>query len=142
MNYMFYLRSKISSQPLNPSHDTSPYRFAFEFEVKFANLNVNFTHRDPHRKNAKFKPATLCVSKAMSPPLTCSGVGEGFCVAKLATVSRRERVCLQLRGKAEAKEKGALLRFARSCKQSVSRPALLRILLAAFGEAVTSRRRS
>ena len=79
----------------------------------------------------------------MSPPLTCSGVKEGFCVAALATAKQTGGgSALQLRGKAEAKEKGALLRFARSCKQSVSRSALLRILLAAFGEAVTSRRRS
>ena len=46
----------------------------FKFEVKFANLG----RRDPHCKNAKFKLATLCVSKAMSPPLTCSGVGGGL----------------------------------------------------------------
>ena len=59
----------------------------------------NFTHRDPHLENINFdlikfkakfvsKPATLCVSKAMSPPLTCSGVGEGFCLAKLAAAEQ------------------------------------------------------
>jgi len=61
MNYMFYLRSKISSQPSNPSHDTSPYRFMFKFEVKFANLG----RRDPYRKNVnlnlqRFASAKLC----------------------------------------------------------------------------------
>jgi len=30
------------------------------------------------RDSAKFKPVTLCVSKAMSPPLTCSGAGGGL----------------------------------------------------------------
>ena len=74
MNYAFYLRQNFTAQPQKSSHDTSPYRFTFKFEVKFA----NFTHRDPHPENAKFKLATLCVSKAVSPPLTCSGVGEGL----------------------------------------------------------------
>ena len=46
----------------------------FKFEVKFANLN----HRDPYLENSNLKFATLCVSKAMSPLLTCSGVGEGL----------------------------------------------------------------
>jgi len=44
--------------------NTSPYRFTLKFEVKF----TNFTRRDPYPENAKFKLATLCVSKAMSPP--------------------------------------------------------------------------
>ncbi len=79
MNYVFYLRSEISSlllavatareaKHLNSSQDTSPYRFTLKFEVKFINLTPSkFT-----------KLATLCVSKAMSPHLTCSGVGEGM----------------------------------------------------------------
>ena len=46
--------------------------------VKFANLALNFTRRDPHLENSNLKFATLCVSKAMSPPLTCSGVGGGL----------------------------------------------------------------
>ncbi|EEF15184.1 hypothetical protein CAMRE0001_1844 [Campylobacter rectus RM3267] len=32
--------------------------------AKFA----NFTHRDPHLENSNLKFATLCVSKAKSPP--------------------------------------------------------------------------
>ena len=71
---MSSLGTKFTSKHLKSSHDTSPYRFTLKLEVKFA----NFTHRDPHPKNAKFKLATLCVSKAMLPPLTCSGVGEGM----------------------------------------------------------------
>ena len=47
MNYMFYLRSKISSQHSNPSQNTSPYRFTLKFEVKFA----NFIRRDLHPEN-------------------------------------------------------------------------------------------
>ena len=74
MNYVFYLRSEISSQHLNSSQDTSPYLFIFKFEVKF----TNFIHLDPYLENANLKSATLCVSKAMSPRLTCSGVGDGL----------------------------------------------------------------
>jgi len=46
MNYMFYLRSKISSQHLNSSQDTSPYRFSLKFEIKFVNFGFKF---DPPR---------------------------------------------------------------------------------------------
>ena len=39
--------------------------------------------------NLKLNPATLCSqNKAVSPPLTCSGVGGGFCLAKLAAAEQ------------------------------------------------------
>ncbi|EKU12501.1 hypothetical protein CSUNSWCD_441 [Campylobacter showae CSUNSWCD] len=44
-DYLF----KISTQLSKSSHDTSPYRFMFKFEVKY------FTRRDSHRENAKLK---------------------------------------------------------------------------------------
>ena len=55
MNYMFYLRSKISSQHSNPSQNTSPYLFAFKFKVKF----VNLSRRDPHLDDTKFEFSNL-----------------------------------------------------------------------------------
>ena len=67
----------------------------YPYLAKFA----NFIHRDPHLKNVKFKFATLCVSKAMSPHLTCSGVREGL----------EKRVCLrQLRVHSTTQRKAAL----------------------------------
>gem|GEM_PF-4670387 len=48
----------------------------------------------------------------MPPPLTCSGVGEGMGEGLSQTVTSAKR---------EVKEGDALLRFARSCKQTVSR---------------------
>ena len=62
MNYVFYLRSEISSQHLNSSQDTSPYRFTLKFDIKFKNLsrrdlrleNANLNLR---RESVKFKPA-------------------------------------------------------------------------------------
>ena len=73
----------------------------------WSNLQIstsNFTHRDPCLENINFdlikfkaklvsKLAMLCVSKAVSSPLTCSEVGGGFCIATLTTASRRGRVC-------------------------------------------------
>ena len=67
--------------------------FALSFYVQIYGSNLqnsvsNFTHRDPHLENAKFKPATLCASKAMSLLLTCSGDSGGFCLAKLAAAEQ------------------------------------------------------
>ena len=59
--------------------------------ISYLDKFVNFTCQDPYPENTKFKFATLCASKAVSPPLTCGGDGGGF-----------------------------LRRFARSCKQTVS----------------------
>ena len=47
----------------------------------------------------------------MPPPLTCSGVGEGMGEGLSQTVTSAKR---------EVKEGDALLRFARSCKQTIS----------------------
>ena len=89
IGYMPYLRQILTSKPQKSSRDTSPYRFTLKFEVKFTNLTSNFTHRGLHLENANFKFATLCFSKAVSSPLTCSGDSGGFCVAALAAASRR-----------------------------------------------------
>ena len=75
---MSSLGTKISAQHSNPSQNTSPW---FSYSNLKSNLQIsalNFTHRDPYLENANLKSATLCASKAMSPHLTCSGVGEGF----------------------------------------------------------------
>ena len=71
---MPYLRQILTSKPQKSSQNTSPYSFTFKFEVKF----TNFIHLDPYLENVKFKFATLCVSKAMSPHLTCSWDGGGL----------------------------------------------------------------
>ena len=42
--------------------------------AKFVNLASNFPRRDPYLENVKFKFATLCVSKAASPPLTLASL--------------------------------------------------------------------
>ena len=77
--------------------------------ISYLDKFVNFTCQDPYPENTKFKFATLCASKAVSPPLTCSGVREGFCVATLAAASRRERVCLrQLRVRSTTQRKATL----------------------------------
>ena len=47
IGYMPYLRQILTSKPQKSSQNTSPYRFTFKFEVKFA----NFTHRDPYLEN-------------------------------------------------------------------------------------------
>ena len=59
---------------------------------------LNFTRRDLHLENPNLlysnltkKPATLCVSKAMSPHLTCSGVGEGLGEGLSPTVTSAKR---------------------------------------------------
>ncbi|WP_163026378.1 hypothetical protein [Campylobacter showae] len=59
IGYMPYLRQILTSKPQKSSQNTSPYLFLFKFEVKFANLTSNFTHRDPHPENSNFKFAVL-----------------------------------------------------------------------------------
>ena len=61
-------RSNFTSKQANLLRDTAAYRSAFKVELKFINLTPS--------KFTKF--ATLCASKAVSPHLTCSGVGGGL----------------------------------------------------------------
>ena len=68
----------------------------FKFEVKFATLN----HRDPYLENSNLKFAMLCASKAMLPPLTCSGVGEGL-GEKGATLRKQNPFLSQSKEKGE-----------------------------------------
>ncbi|EKU12504.1 hypothetical protein CSUNSWCD_444 [Campylobacter showae CSUNSWCD] len=58
IGYMPYLRQILTSKPQKSSQNTSPYRFTLKFEVKFANLTSNFTHRDPYLENVNLKHAT------------------------------------------------------------------------------------
>ena len=53
----------------------------------------------------------------MSPPLTCSGVGGVSASQARSCGADGGGSALQLRGKAEAKEGDALLRYACNCKQ-------------------------
>jgi len=81
--------------------------------VKFAKFGFKFYAPRPVLRKRKFKNAQRDSAKfnlhAVQQPLTCSGVGGGFCLAKLAAASRRERVCFwQLRVRSTTQRKATL----------------------------------
>ena len=114
---MFYLRSKISSlllavatareaKPLNPSHDTSPYRFAFEFEVKFTNLRFQILLTET--RTLKMLNLNLRIAQQL---LTCSGVGVGGGLHRYASSCKQAGEGLFCSCEAKPKQRKATLYF-------------------------------